>query len=127
MKTCPICQAVCFDDMDVCFGCLHSFANDVSGREGGFLHEGGSGTVIMDAREKQRSADGTGREGDADGADALGAAGNASSANGSRGAGVPPSLEESCGVVEATGDAMILRIEIPASVVLAAQANVRSR
>ena len=25
MKECPICQASCFDDMDVCFGCLHCF------------------------------------------------------------------------------------------------------
>lgn len=24
-KSCPICGAVCFADMDVCFGCLHQF------------------------------------------------------------------------------------------------------
>lgn len=24
-KTCPICGATCFADMDVCFGCLHHF------------------------------------------------------------------------------------------------------
>ncbi len=28
-KECPICHAVCFDDMDVCFGCLHEFSRDV--------------------------------------------------------------------------------------------------
>ena len=26
MKTCPVCQAVCFDDMDICYGCLHDFS-----------------------------------------------------------------------------------------------------
>lgn len=24
-KTCPVCGAVCFSDMDTCFGCLHHF------------------------------------------------------------------------------------------------------
>ena len=25
MKTCPICKARCFDDMEVCYGCMHQF------------------------------------------------------------------------------------------------------
>lgn len=25
MRTCPICHATCFDDMEVCFGCMHRF------------------------------------------------------------------------------------------------------
>jgi hypothetical protein len=25
MKECPICHAHCFDDMDVCYGCMHRF------------------------------------------------------------------------------------------------------
>lgn len=25
MKTCPVCNARAFDDMDVCYGCLHRF------------------------------------------------------------------------------------------------------
>lgn len=25
MKTCPICKARCFDDMEICYGCLHRF------------------------------------------------------------------------------------------------------
>ena len=25
MKTCPVCKANCFDDMPVCYGCLHDF------------------------------------------------------------------------------------------------------
>lgn len=28
MKTCPVCHGKVFDDMDTCFGCLHSFAGD---------------------------------------------------------------------------------------------------
>ena len=28
MKECPICHASCFDDMDVCYGCLHDFTMD---------------------------------------------------------------------------------------------------
>ena len=28
MKTCPICKARCFDDMEVCYGCMHRFAED---------------------------------------------------------------------------------------------------
>lgn len=26
MKICPICKARCFDDMEICFGCMHQFA-----------------------------------------------------------------------------------------------------
>lgn len=25
MKTCPVCKARCFDDMEICFGCMHRF------------------------------------------------------------------------------------------------------
>ena len=25
MKTCPICKARCFDDMEICYGCMHPF------------------------------------------------------------------------------------------------------
>lgn len=25
MKTCPICKARCFDDMEICYGCMHRF------------------------------------------------------------------------------------------------------
>ena len=28
MKECPVCKARCFDDMDVCYGCLHRFCDD---------------------------------------------------------------------------------------------------
>lgn len=28
MKICPVCNARCFDDMEVCYGCLHRFAQE---------------------------------------------------------------------------------------------------
>lgn len=28
MKVCPVCKSRCFDDMDVCYGCLHKFSHD---------------------------------------------------------------------------------------------------
>lgn len=31
-KTCPVCHALCFADMDVCFGCLHHFENERSSK-----------------------------------------------------------------------------------------------
>jgi hypothetical protein len=33
MKTCPFCQSLTFDDMEVCYGCMHRFeppANNVN-------------------------------------------------------------------------------------------------
>lgn len=33
MKTCPICHARCFDDMETCYGCLHRFSGRESTRE----------------------------------------------------------------------------------------------
>ena len=28
MKTCPICKARCFDDMEICYGCMHPFDSE---------------------------------------------------------------------------------------------------
>lgn len=33
MKTCPVCQATLFDDMDVCYGCMHEFTSNPDERE----------------------------------------------------------------------------------------------
>lgn len=30
MKTCPVCRSLCFDDMPICYGCMHSFSRDGS-------------------------------------------------------------------------------------------------
>ena len=29
MKECPICHGTCFDDMEVCYGCMHRFAEEL--------------------------------------------------------------------------------------------------
>lgn len=29
MKTCPVCNSTCFDDIDTCFGCMHRFEDDL--------------------------------------------------------------------------------------------------
>lgn len=33
MKTCPVCKARCFDDMEICYGCMHHF-EDVGSTSG---------------------------------------------------------------------------------------------
>lgn len=34
VKTCPVCGARCFSDMDTCYNCLHSFVHDEAKPEG---------------------------------------------------------------------------------------------
>lgn len=34
VKTCPVCGARCFSDMDTCYSCLHSFVHDEAKPEG---------------------------------------------------------------------------------------------
>lgn len=29
MKNCPVCEARCFDDMEICYGCLHRFGEEL--------------------------------------------------------------------------------------------------
>ena len=29
MRTCPVCEAKSFDDMEICFGCMHRFSEPV--------------------------------------------------------------------------------------------------
>ncbi|MDO4400079.1 MAG: hypothetical protein Q4D27_03905 [Coriobacteriia bacterium] len=33
MKTCPVCKARCFDDMEICYGCMHRFEDDAADKE----------------------------------------------------------------------------------------------
>ena len=28
MKVCPVCKSRCFDDMKICYGCMHKFEDD---------------------------------------------------------------------------------------------------
>lgn len=47
MKICPVCSARCFDDMDVCYGCLHTFTNqDVGTKPNGLAYDGEEKTGV---------------------------------------------------------------------------------
>lgn len=52
-KTCPVCGAVCFADMDICFGCLHRFDGSVASKaelQNVIDHASGKGTVATTDR-----------------------------------------------------------------------------
>lgn len=40
MKTCPVCGAHCFDDMEVCYGCLHDFMREDASPAGQAVESG---------------------------------------------------------------------------------------
>ena len=40
MKTCPVCKARCFDDMEICYGCMHRF-EDIGPAPGTVVAAGG--------------------------------------------------------------------------------------
>lgn len=54
MKVCPVCKARCFDDMEVCYGCLHRFAKK-PGAEA--AHEARQEVVRKEDREEQLRTD----------------------------------------------------------------------
>lgn len=89
MKTCPICHATCFDDMDVCYGCLHRFGEGEPGSEG------------------------------AAGAVSLVSAG-AAAGEGAMAA-VPPIAVSARDAVAEGEPSLVVRVEIPASVILSAR------
>ena len=35
MKVCPVCQLKCFDDMEICYGCMHRFDQAQDGQRHG--------------------------------------------------------------------------------------------
>lgn len=45
VKTCPVCGARCFSDMDTCYSCLHSFVHDEAKPEGAPLCRNGRFTT----------------------------------------------------------------------------------
>ena len=45
VKTCPVCGARCFSDMDTCYSCLHSFVHDEAKPEGAHLCRNGRFTT----------------------------------------------------------------------------------
>lgn len=46
MKVCPVCSARCFDDMDVCYGCMHRFEEAPEPAEAGLGTPPGSADVV---------------------------------------------------------------------------------
>lgn len=50
VKTCPVCGARCFSDMDICYNCLHSFAHDkAETKEASRNQNGRFETAVYDA------------------------------------------------------------------------------
>lgn len=46
MKTCPVCNAIAFDDQATCYGCLHDFTKDSPSAEA--VKEVASATELPD-------------------------------------------------------------------------------
>lgn len=133
MKTCPVCHARCFEDMDVCYGCLHRFGQGDPVLVDGFdeLAEciiepvvtavresgGASGAAVVANRSGDgRSAAERAGGGFADEGPVVGADGDAA------GGSVAGSADEPAERVKATvhpskgmHGTMVVRIEIPAS------------
>lgn len=51
MKTCPICNAKTFDDMDVCYGCLHRFGKERFSPSSGSGESGSNGKVDLEVKQ----------------------------------------------------------------------------
>ena len=102
MKTCPICQATCFDDMDTCYGCLHRF-NAANEAEGPTFHNeaadstGERSTQHTDAHGIEQSSEGASEQ-------------------------APLRAHQIPAQEEVNEAVMVVRIEIPASVILSAGA-----
>lgn len=46
MKECPVCHAQCFDDMEVCYGCMYRFAKDSVSNPPSFSQEDSSEEIL---------------------------------------------------------------------------------
>lgn len=63
MKTCPVCRSLCFDDMPVCYGCMHNFDRDGSCMGGHSDSAASSGRLTGDvAPGKDAVAPGDGKK-----------------------------------------------------------------
>lgn len=63
MKTCPVCRSLCFDDMPVCYGCMHNFDRDGSCMGGNSDSAASSGRLTGDvAPGKDAVAPGDGKK-----------------------------------------------------------------
>lgn len=57
VKTCPVCGARCFSDMDTCYSCLHSFVHDEAKPEGAPLCRNGRFTTSAYDTERRPALD----------------------------------------------------------------------
>ena len=57
VKTCPVCGARCFSDMDTCYNCLHSFAHDEAKSEEASSSRNGQFATIEDGAERSSALD----------------------------------------------------------------------
>lgn len=57
VKTCPVCGARCFSDMDTCYNCLHSFVHDEAKPEGAPLCRNGRFTTSTYDTERRPALD----------------------------------------------------------------------
>ena len=57
VKTCPVCGARCFSDMDTCYNCLHSFVHAEAKPEGASLRRNGRFTTLTYDTERRPALD----------------------------------------------------------------------
>lgn len=57
VKTCPVCGARCFSDMDTCYNCLHSFMHDEVKSEEASPNRNGQFATMEDGAERSSALD----------------------------------------------------------------------
>ena len=58
MKSCPVCKARCFDDMEICYGCMHRFEQEEGNGDAPIGKEAApAGQVVEQVATEQASAD----------------------------------------------------------------------
>ena len=57
VKTCPVCGARCFSDMDTCYNCLHSFVHDEVKSEEASPNRNGQFATMEDGAERSSALD----------------------------------------------------------------------
>ncbi len=58
MKSCPVCKARCFDDMEICYGCMHRFEQEEGNGDVPIGKEAApAGQVVEQVATEQASAD----------------------------------------------------------------------
>ena len=58
MKSCPVCKARCFDDMEICYGCMHRFEQEEGNGDAPIGKEAApAGQAVEQVAAEQASAD----------------------------------------------------------------------